>query len=73
MKLCKMDNNEWKVLSNQNTGTMFKTIEQASDYLMEKGISDKEIDLALTDIYALNHSVADFGVNGTFISSSEGV
>ena len=68
--LYKISANSWVVKGKKEKLVAFDTIEQASDHLESIGIPDEEIDLALIEMAARNHSRAEFGaLEGRFIFS----
>ena len=60
----------WIVTSpSKVTPTVYDTIEGVSDYLMNLGVLDEHIDLALVDMLAKSNTRANFSTNGTFVFS----
>lgn len=60
----------WAVTSpKDDEPRVFRNIDDAGEYLIEIGVDDDHIDLALVDMLAKGSTRANFGVNGTFIYS----
>lgn len=63
-------NKMWLVkLEKVDDYELFDSIEEASDYLIDLGVKDDEIDFALIDMTGQEHNRAQFGMNGYFIFS----
>ena len=70
MDLYKISKSSWAVKNNDDVQG-FSDIESASSYLESMGVVSDEIDVALINMSANNHSRAQFGVNGTFMFSDD--
>jgi hypothetical protein len=70
--LYKISSKNWIVTSDvQDEPARFVDVDKACDYLMELGVLDEEIDLALTDMAAKGTVRANFNLNGMFAFSDE--
>lgn len=59
----------WAVQARGTEVEVFPSIEAAADYMLNLGVKDDAIDLALIEMNANEHTRANFGINGTFIFS----
>lgn len=48
---------------------MDRTLEEVSEFLLQRGIDDNEIDVAVEQMLKNEHNIAEFGVLGGFIFS----
>jgi hypothetical protein len=71
LDLYKLENNVWAVKTLRTGVSVFPSIEEAADFMLSLGVYDDEIDSALIDIVTLNHTRAQFGINGSFIFSDD--
>jgi hypothetical protein len=71
LDLYRMQNNVWAVKTLRTGVSVFPSIEEASEFMLNLGIYDDEIDVALIDIVTMNHTRARFGISGVFISSDD--
>ena len=62
---------QWMVVDPKRLSHSFSIIESACEYLEAEGVDDREIDRALTDMFAKGHNLVHFGVNGLFIFSDK--
>jgi hypothetical protein len=68
--LYKVSPSSWAVKGKKDKLVAFDTIEEAATHLESIGVPDEEIDLALVEMAARNHSRAEFGaLEGRFIFS----
>ena len=70
IELIKVNENSWRVVLN-NSHADLPSIEFAADLLEAQGVQDKEIDEAIVYIHATGHKKAHFGLNGTFLFTTE--
>lgn len=59
----------WAVSDDKKNTEVFTTIETASQYMVQLGVNDDEIDVALIEMAARGHTRANFGINGNFTFS----
>lgn len=48
---------------------MNRTLEEVSEFLMQRGVDDNEIDTAIQEMIKHEHNVAEFGIYGRFVFS----
>ena len=53
----------------QDEQFMNRTLDECAEFLLQRGVSDEEIDIAIQNMIANDHNVAEFGIFGKFVFS----